>query len=179
MTPVPIGIWLKHSCSGRTHFIPEYFHINVHKHNKYGYYACFTQGHGPWSSHVFCPCVTQTDIQWMVYIQTSIESTEHFHSQLIYFCWRHYYFGWNWKEGLCFDVWRRMWVAELYERQQNFLNGEKSICNPHSLSQYKCLRWYMENVKHINIHKFSWIFKAGELSEKIRSKTFLSWHLAH
>ena len=31
-------------------------------------YVCFAQGHGPWSSLVFCPSVTQTDIQWMVHI---------------------------------------------------------------------------------------------------------------
>ena len=43
-------------------------------------YVCFTQGHGSWSSRVFCPSVTQTDIQWMVHItQTSIESIKHFH----------------------------------------------------------------------------------------------------
>ena len=87
-------------------------------------YVCFTQGHGLWSSLVFCPSVTETDIQWMVYItQTSI--------------WRKY----KAFSFVCQTKRKKVSVLMCEEKcewrncmkgRKTFLNGEKSICNPHS-----------------------------------------------
>ena len=71
-----------------------------------------------------------TSNEW--YIRTSTQSTKYIYILNRPF-WEKIFLRLSWKEGLhCFDVRRKMWLAELYERQQTFLNGEKSICNPHS-----------------------------------------------
>ena len=111
--------------------------------------VCVSQGHGPWSSHVFCPCVTQTDIQWMVHTQ----STDGWFQRLIF-------------ERICF--------VQLYERKslfwcvveknarwkcmkgrQTFLNGEKSICNRHSFFQYK---WNIRPIGKLSLSLYFFVF---------------------
>ena len=93
--------------------------------------VCVSQGHGPWSSHVFCPCVTETDIQWMVHTQSTDGCFQMSHLGKNLFCSTYE------RKSLFWCVVEKNARWKCMKGRQTFLNGEKSICNRHSFFQYK------------------------------------------
>ena len=81
--------------------------------------VCVSQGHGPWSSHVFCPCVTQTDIQWMVHTQSKDGLFQMSHLGKNFFC------STLWKKVAVLMCGREKCAVEVYERQANFSEWRK------------------------------------------------------